>query len=729
MLRAFVFVCRDISMRFHFSRFLRHLALLTAVAVPGLATGPVAAGVEDVLKNVGQDGRANVLVRMKADGGGAVAWSPRLSVSRQRVAVATAFNEAAPALHRAQVGDLRHFRTIPFVAATVTRAQALALAAEDAVEGIYLIRRERHMAEAGVAASQALNLTGHQLDLDLGSAWERGLDGTGTSIAVIDSGINFAHPALVGKNIGDACFGAPYDDPSIVAQCPSGQQVEIGPGAASHCPADSTSCDHGTHVASVAAGNDGTAFGVARNAKIVPINAFYMVTNPAECSPDPAPCIGTDGYVTLKALDYVNEQATALSIVAVNLSFGGTLYEGYCDDDPRKAVIDMLRQKGVAVVAAAGNQHRTGQIAAPGCISSAVSVGATDNAGNVAAFSNFATTVDLMAPGVGVIGAKSSGGYGTREGTSMAVPQVAGAFAILRQAFPTLSVEALEAALKQTGVGVTRVNAGVSVPVIKIGAALDKLQGVNRRLFNNVVAVDNPQSQSMLRFYNPSDAVGNVRVTLRDAATGEQVGNWMSPPIPSHAALQFTAKSIQAAATISGFPMTPSARAYLNFEVESSFKGSAQHVLWNEYDEVFSNLTNCGAGMSAGNARHLMNVHSSAFAGYPSRIRIVNTGVAPAPAKLSLYNAASGVKVADWVSAPIASAGAMEIAVSALEAQLALPPDVLAGGNGYYNVTLEGFSGYLQHLVENVRPGALLDMTAKCDIAVSIAPPAPPQAP
>lgn len=721
-------------MRFHFFRQFRRFAFLAAVAATGFVSGPAIAGVEDVLKNIDRDGQARVLVRMKADGGGATAWTPRLSVSRQRVAVATAFNDAAPAMRRARVSDLRHFRTIPYVAATVTREQVMALAAEDAVEGIYLIRRERRMQTSedvvAVTPPPALHLTPAQLTVDLGSAWERGIDGAGTAIAIIDSGINFAHPALTGKNVGDACFSNTFGTTTL-AQCPAGHSPQIGAGAASYCPEGSNRCDHGTHVASVAAGNDGTAFGIARGAKIVPIDVFSLVTDPAECYPDPAPCVLTDSLAVLNALDYVNEQAIGLSIAAVNLSIGGATRDGYCDDDPRKAVIDMLRQKGVAVVVAASNGGITGQITTPACISSAVGVGSTDDGTNVSSFSNFATTLDLMAPGLSITGAKGSGqGYGTRSGTSMSTPQVAGAFAILRQAFPTLSVDAMEGALKQTGASVTRTDTGISVPSIKIGAALDRLQGVNRRMFNNIVAIDSPQGQSMLRFYNPTDAVGNVTVTLRDATSGAHVGNWISPPIPAHASLQFTAKSIQAAATISGFPMLPSQRAYLNFDVESTFKGSAQHVLWNEYDQVLSNLTNCGAASSANTSKQLMNVHSSAFAGFPSRIRVVNTGVAAAAAKLSLFNAATGAKIAEWTSAPIESAAALEVMMSNLEAQLALPHDVLADGNGYYNVTLEGFNGYLQHLVENVQPGALLDMTAKCEIAVSNMPPlTPPRAP
>lgn len=718
MLRAFVFVCRDKSMRSFFSP-LRPIVLFAAVAVTGLVSGSARAGVEDVLKEIGQDGRAQVIVRMKADGGGAVAWTPRLSPSRQRVAVATALIDAAPAFDRARIAGIRRFRTIPYVAATVTREQAMALAGEKSVEGIFLIRRERRAEVTAAERAAAVGLSAAQVSIDLGSAWDRGFDGAGTAIAVIDSGINVNHPALAGKNIGDACFANTFGTTTL-AQCPSGATPQIGPGAASNCPGDSTRCDHGTHVASVAAGNDGTNFGVARGAKIVPIDVFSLVTDAAECSPDPAPCILTDSLAVLNALDYVNEKAVELKIAAVNLSIGGSSRDGYCDDDPRKSVIDMLRQKGVAVAVAASNGGLTGKITTPSCISSAIGVGAIDNGVTVASFSNFAATLDFVAPGVSLSGAKGSGsGYGTRSGTSMSTPLVAGTFAVLRQAYPTLSVDAIETALKTTGIAVTRADSGISVPKIQVGAALDKLQGVNRRLFNNVLAGPTSLGESLLRFYNPGEVTGNVKVTLRDDATGAYIGDWVSPPIPAHAALQFSATDIRANATRGGFAIPTDIRAYFNFEIASSFKGSAQHVLYNDQAGVLANLTNCGTGTPSDTTKQLMNVHSTSFMEFPSRLRIVNTGAAAATAKLTFYNAGTGTKVIDWTSPEIPGGGSYEVTVPLIEARTSIPLGAMDGGNGYYNVTLNNFSGYLQHLVENVRPGALLDMTTKCDVVVS----------
>lgn len=710
------------SMPHLLSSFVRPVLVLIAALAAG--AGPAHAGLEDVLKQIQQDGQARVLVRMKADGGGAVPWTPRLSASRQRVAVATAFLAAEPVLDRAGVAGVRRFRTLPYLAATVTREQAVALAGEDAVEGIFLVRRERR-AQAVDAVPENPSLSAALQSIDVAGAWAAGFDGAGTAVAVIDGGIDVNHPSLRGRNIGDACFSYTYGLSTAVGQCPSGAEQEIGAGAASNCPEGAALCDHGTRVAAVAVGNDGAVFGVARGARFVPINVFVLETDPVWCSPDPAPCLVTDSGVTLDALDYVNTHAVAFGIAAVNLSLGGSLREGHCDDDPRKAVIDMLRQKGIGVSISAGNQGSTGQIGAPACISSALAVGATDDGTAVADHSNFAATLDFMAPGVAV--SAVAGGGGAYTGTSMAAPQVAGAWAILRQAFPRLAADAIEKALKETGLPVTRGASGIVVPKIQVAAALGALQGVDRRLFGNIHAVNGgPVGDSLLRFFNATDEEGNVKVALRDAATGRHVGDWISPPIPAQASHQFAFPDIVANAVPvdggeAGAAHLADPRAYFNAEVASSFTGAMQHVVWNPRALVLTNLTHCGAAAPADMSRRLINVHSSAIALYPSRIRIVNSGVAPAAATLTFSNAITGERLGAWTSPEIAASGAYEVTVPFIETTVAAMAEMASAGMGHFNVAASAFSGYLQHAVENTAPEALIDMTAACALAPSFA--------
>src|SRR5207247_3248665 len=126
-----------------------------------------------------------------------------------------------------------------------------------------------------------------------------------------------------------------------------------------------------------------------------------------------------------------------LTLAAVNMSLGGGLSATFCDDEPQKPAIDQLRAVGVATAIASGNNGQVDRISAPGCISSAVSVGSTTKIDDVSFFSNVAPFLSLFAPGGSATGGAADilssvpGGFGRKAGTSMATPHVAGAFAVL----------------------------------------------------------------------------------------------------------------------------------------------------------------------------------------------------------------------------------------------------------------------------------------------------------
>ena len=693
------------------------LRWLAAALLTFAVSAPAAADVEDAMKRIARDGHARVLVRMKTDAGLAN-WAPTQPASRQRAAVAAAIENTQPALRRARIANMRTFSTLPFVAATVTREQILELVSAPEVEQVFLVQRERKQQDAPALyrSRETIQLATSVPSIDVLDAWAKGYDGTGYAVAVIDDGFNLNHPMLRGKNVGDACFSPTYGT-TTKTNCPSGQYPEIGAGAASNCPVGR--CNHGTSVASIAVGNDGINYGVARGAKLVPIDVFSTETSVTECAPEAAPCELTDSVTVLDALNYVNENAAALKIAAVNLSFGGIARDGYCDDDPRKGVIDMLRQKGIAVAAAASNEGLTGKISPPACISSAIGVGATNDGTTVATFSNFAATLDMMAPGVSIQAASGSGaGVATTSGTSAAAPHVAGAWAVMRSAFPQASFDQLETALKQTGLPVTRPGAGVTLPKIQVMSAINRLQGRDRRLFNNMVSSNAPAlGQSFLRFFNNSSTAGTVTVTLRDSTSGVVVGAWTSPVIPPQASPQIAVESIERETTsVSGLPVRAD-RTYYNIDVTSTFRGYMQHVLWARAGGVFANLSSCASGF-ADDASVLLNVHASTNSSYGSRIRIVNTGANPDVAQLAFYNPVSGAEIARWSSPEIAPGASLEVTADDLEAQvgaLRLSGDTLL----QYNVRLSNLSGYLQHVVDNNVAGALVDMSSKCDLGVA----------
>src|SRR4051794_33627514 len=359
---------------------------------------------------------------------------------------------------------VRRFRTVPFAALEVTPAARRALAASADVVRVF----EDEIVRPVLAQSVPL-IQGDQ-------AWSAGYDGTGTTIAVLDTGVDSHHPFLAGKVIDEACFSSTTASISQ-STCPDGTDQQIGPGAAAPCSLGD--CLHGTHVAGIAAGNGATAgvafSGVARGARIMAIQVFSTITDSATCGGLP-PCAGAFSSDIIAGLEYAYSHAASFNVVAANMSLGGTTFTAACDDQPYKPAIDNLRAINVATVVASGNDSNGNAIASPGCISSAISVGSTDKSNQVSFFSNVAPFLSLFAPGEEIHSSVPGGGFSDLSGTSMATPHVSGTWAILRQAAPNASVSAVLAALRSTGLPITDnrplFGLGVMVPRVSVFQAL-----------------------------------------------------------------------------------------------------------------------------------------------------------------------------------------------------------------------------------------------------------------
>ena len=300
-------------------------------------------------------------------------------------------------------------------------------------------------------------------------AWDFGYDGAGQVVAIVDSGVEKEHPFLAGKVVGEACFTSGRG-------CPNGRDTQIGEGAGEPCTFDPSTCLHGTHVAGIAAGSGSSFSGVARGAGLISIQVFYGSTT--ECIPflEPVPCARALSSDVGAALEYLYETRAEHRVAAVNLSLGGGSFGSSCDGfEPQlTAQIENLRSAGIATVVASGNSGEASALTFPACISSAVSVGSTTKTDEVSWFSNVSPGLSLFAPGSSIVSAIPGGSFEELEGTSMAAPHVAGAWAILRQAQPAATVGTLLATLRQTGRPVSddRYGTGITVPRIQIASAL-----------------------------------------------------------------------------------------------------------------------------------------------------------------------------------------------------------------------------------------------------------------
>ncbi|MFI7470422.1 S8 family peptidase [Nonomuraea sp. NPDC049646] len=343
-----------------------------------------------------------------------------------------------------------------------------------------------------------------------------GLTGAGTAVAVLDTGVATGHPFLGGRVVAEACFSPADPDYSATSLCPDGAPKQDGPGSADAesggCSDELLDCSHGTHVAGIIAGDgegidgDGGS-GVAPGAGLVAIQIFSRFDSDDFCGSGGAPCLLSFSSAQLAALEKVQTLKATLPIVAVNLSLGSGMHTASCDTDPRKAAIDALLAAGVATVVAAGNDGYTNAVAAPACVSSAVAVGSTTDADVLSSFSDRGPLLDLLAPGSDIVSSVPGDRWASMSGTSMAAPHVAGAFAVLSQAFPGLGPAALEAKLKETGRAI--VYAGATTPRVQLDAA----------------ALDaTPRPGPDQYFHSRGRVLDNVRISANSAMTVQVAG-------------------------------------------------------------------------------------------------------------------------------------------------------------------------------------------------------------
>jgi hypothetical protein len=322
-------------------------------------------------------------------------------------------------------------------------------------------------------------------------AWANGYTGAGWYVAVLDTGIRKTHQFFSGKTIVEACFSSGY---STGGDCPNGKSTMAGSGAAAHFPSNYSDFDHGTHVSGIATGNYGTLAGVAKNANIIAVQVFSKFPT-SQCGS--SPCVMSWTSDILGGLNYIYTLRGAYAIASVNMSIGGGKYSSPCDSDFLKAAIDNLRAVGIATAIASGNDAYCGSISAPGCISTAVAVGASTDSDKESYFNNWDESMQaLFAPGSSIYSSTgvSDSSYASWNGTSMATPHVAGAWAVLKSMIPSGSVANFLNALKSTGVPITSVCDGYrqAIPRIQIDRAVAALSNYSLTVQSSAYGTTDP---------------------------------------------------------------------------------------------------------------------------------------------------------------------------------------------------------------------------------------------
>ncbi|MBZ0299469.1 MAG: S8 family serine peptidase, partial [Anaerolineae bacterium] len=363
--------------------------------------------------------------------------------------------------------------------------------------------------------------------IDADNVYALGYDGSGQVVAILDDGIDAGHEFFGGRVVEEACVSNSYEDPNDRSLCPNNDWLQLGPGAAdiSRCQLYGDDCDHGTHVAGIAAGNGGPVDvpnGVAKGASIIAVQIFTVTYS---CSS--APCYVAYTADQLTAMDYILYLTDSYNIAAVNLSLGttATYPPSVCINDflggLQYTMIDDLSAAGVATVIAAGNnglapnynQGNPNALSFPACLPNSVSVGSVGSYGSMGAisnsvslFSNDSAELDLLAPGGYIQSAGLNDTYRWDGGTSMAAPHVTGAFAVLKQANPDATVDELLNALKSTGVLVTDFRSSPA----RIKPRID---------LDNALAVIVPPVLVVNKTADTNDGICDADCSLREALT------------------------------------------------------------------------------------------------------------------------------------------------------------------------------------------------------------------
>ncbi len=264
--------------------------------------------------------------------------------------------------------------------------------------------------------------------IDSAGAWTAGADGTGVTVAVIDTGIDTSNTDLSGDHIKALYSSKNYK---------TGEDDN----------------GHGTHCAGIVAALDNTVggLGVAPNAKIISIKAA-----------------NEEGGLDGADIDEAIQMAINNNVDVISMSFGGP-----GSSTSTETLLKKATEKGIVCVAAAGNDSSSTK-QYPGAYDCTLCVGSYASGGgeDLSSFSNWGGWVDVAAPGSDIYATmpddstvylrknghfkapltyeKGGCSYGRLNGTSMATPCVAGIAALVKGAHPDYSAEKIKNNIKKS---------------------------------------------------------------------------------------------------------------------------------------------------------------------------------------------------------------------------------------------------------------------------------------
>ena len=264
------------------------------------------------------------------------------------------------------------------------------------------------------------------------TAWaQTGYDGSGTTVAIIDTGIDGNHSSL-----DDQDDNPETHDPKVIGFYDPVNNPSLTNGTEVY-PYDDQG--HGSHCAGTTAGTGAPNYehpGMAPQASLVGVKVLDSG--------------GSGSFATVMAgMEWTVEKRYEYNIRAASMSLGGPgaiEWTSSEEDSVNRYANEMVRA-GIALFIAAGNNGVSAQIGTPGSAEDAITVGALDKDSSIAVYSSQGPTEEgRIKPNIAYVGSSvmsvahnTGDGYVAFSGTSMATPGAAGVAALMLQANPDLS--------------------------------------------------------------------------------------------------------------------------------------------------------------------------------------------------------------------------------------------------------------------------------------------------
>lgn len=362
-------------------RFIVELGCVLLGLLIGLAQGAVADGIVP----------GHVLVRVKAG------VDPTAVAATYRLTVIDQVSNTALYSFRVPVGKEQKIARTLQADARVTYAEPDIFLENPEFDGT----RYHFAFDGGKNAGGYINQAAYTM-VHIGKTWQL-TTGAGVTVAVLDTGATFTHPALKGHYLPGYNVLSPDLPPTDDAD----GETNVAQG-------------HGTMIAGIIAR-------LAPKAKILPVRVM-----------------NADGVGTMLDVAKGLHYAVTHGARVINMSFGATKLTSAMKD-----ALDEAEQAGVVLVAAAGNDGLE-QVQYPAAGHGAVAVGSIETDKKKSDYSNYGSFIRVVAPGTGIRSAYFTGGYADWSGTSFSTPFVSAEAALMFAYRPALTKDTVVSTIRKT---------------------------------------------------------------------------------------------------------------------------------------------------------------------------------------------------------------------------------------------------------------------------------------